>query len=135
MPVWMTPTAGDFRTLHHGEVLLAVAPGLSFPIAQPDTPNVRALSALSPMWSYITLAGASHASPQPSGHKNEERAGQDDLGREDRWEAKDTWSLPFLISLYTCPGAVGWWAWFSFPGTQFPHKQWGIFSPNLSKMC
>lgn len=74
----MKPTAGDLRVLHQGEVLLATAPAFHFRFPSLTPLIVWTLSALAP---YITVADASHAFPQPSGQRNEQRVGQDDLGR------------------------------------------------------
>lgn len=64
-----------------GEVLLAMPPVFNFRFPSLTPLVVWNLSALSPRWSYITLADASHAFPLPSGQRNEQRAGQDDPGR------------------------------------------------------
>lgn len=80
-PLVMKPITGDLRILHQGEVLLAISPAFNFRFPSLTPPNSLVPFCSGPSWPYITLADASHAFPQPSGQRNEQRAGQDDLGR------------------------------------------------------
>lgn len=130
VPMWMKPTAGDFRTPHHGEVMLAPAPGLEFPISQPDTPNVRALSALSPVWSYITLAGASHASP-PSHLDTNMRREQDRMILAERMAGmpRTPGPSPSQPRYAHMPSANGVWHASVFSGLSFPISSGNLQPP------
>lgn len=63
VPVWMKPTTGDFRTRHWGRFSWPWCRAFNFRFPSPTPLTIQALSAPSPMWSYITLADTSHASP------------------------------------------------------------------------